>query len=71
MRDGLRYTSFIPDEFRSFIQNETSFIIDEMIITEDMREYRKGEFWLNAFLKKGVAAMRIYTTPREFCTFLF
>lgn len=52
MRDGLRYTSFIPDEFRSFIQNETSFIIDEMIITEDMREYRKGEYWLNAFLKR-------------------
>lgn len=52
-KEGLLYTSFIPDEFRSFIRNETSFIIDELIITEDAREYRKGEFWLNAFLKKN------------------
>jgi len=51
-REGLLYTSFTSDEFRSFIRNETSFIIDEMIITEDARAHRKGEYWLNAFLRK-------------------
>ena len=56
MKEGLLYTSFTPEAFRLFIRHETSFIIDELVVTEDARNHRKGEYWLNAFLKKDATA---------------
>ncbi len=55
-KEGLLYTSFTEEEFLIFIQDETSFILKEMLITEDLRVDRKGQFWLNAFLQKDTTA---------------
>ena len=51
-KDGLLYTSFTHDEFIHFIHGETDFQIIEIVLSEDLRTERRGEYWLNAYLQK-------------------
>lgn len=51
-KDGLPYTSFTHDEFIHFIHGETDFQIIEIVLSEDLRTERRGEYWLNAYLQK-------------------
>ena len=51
-KDGLLYTSFTKEEFTRFIHDETDFQIIEIVLSEDLRSERRGEYWINAYLQK-------------------
>ncbi|MET0106407.1 MAG: class I SAM-dependent methyltransferase [Sedimenticola sp.] len=52
-KSGRRFTNMNFDSMRSLCDRLDNFKIVEMWLTEDNREYRKQDMWLNTILEKG------------------
>lgn len=55
MRHGRYFTDMTEDRFQMILQRVPELQMLEQYQTEDVRPARKGERWLNVFLKKGDA----------------
>ncbi|NCC82266.1 MAG: class I SAM-dependent methyltransferase [Clostridia bacterium] len=53
-KDGRYFNCYDEDSFSTLINHVPEFKITEMYITEDVREDRNNEYWLNVILIKNI-----------------
>lgn len=51
-RNGRLFTDMTEKDINILCNKETGFVAEDILITEDVRQSRHGEYWLNIFARK-------------------